>query len=264
MNRILLLLLTAALPACIAKGTYVPGEEEIIPPPEGMTLLQAKVNGLSGLCYNKDKTGFYAVSDKDGVYTIDLAGTTATRVVKSSKDLEAVTIDFSTGKVYVAEERERKIYLVSGNSLQEFMTVTMPYVNANDGLESLACDQRGNLWIGNQQNPKEAVQYAIATQSEIVRYTSEYFTYYKHLSDFSYDTRDNSMWIVDSNVQRVYHCRMTGQNPFWPYEYQSVAFMGADAKPEALLVDSALGYMWVGDDVSGKIYKVPIATTPIP
>ena len=145
--------------------------------------------------------------------------------------------------------RVNKIYkLTSANTttLTEIVAIKISGAIANKGLEGVAYGA-DTLYITNQTSPAILIKYALKTGVEI-RIPIHFATF---LSDICYDGTDHSLWILDSKRKRVTHCSVDGEE----IASQSVDMI---KKPEALLVDSTKGGMWIGCDGTGKLYKITL------
>ena len=72
------------------------------------------LEGLSSICLNEKRDGFYIAQDRGLLYEAGLDGTVKGTVpFKSSHDWEGVTVNPDDGTIYLCEEREWAIYKVN-------------------------------------------------------------------------------------------------------------------------------------------------------
>jgi len=238
-------LLAFVIQGCTNGVPYNPEEE----PNETAeyTAYTTSVSELSGICFTVGNTSLMAVSDKGRIYEIALDGKTIRQLPYSiTSDFEGITMNHSTGEIFVADETAMAIYKVAANetSLTEIVKINIPNAISNKGIEGVTYHD-GVFYITNQTEPTRLFTYVQSTQS--LTYVD--ITFAQYLSDVCYDTSDNTLWIADSNSKKVFHCNLNGTL----INSQSVSFI---AKAEAIAVDRSKGYMWLGCDSSGKLYKV--------
>ncbi len=219
-------------------------------PANNYTVYATEVYGLSGLCFGKDKSTLFAVSDKYGIYELNTNGSTKRKLPYSgSNDFEAITINPATGTIYLADEFEMNLLQLSADetTVSTVTHITVPGAISNKGIEGLAFG-RDTLYAVNQQSPTILIKYSLAAHAETGRITLSFAQY---LSDIFFDESDQSLWICDSYQQKIFHCNLNGD----VIASQSVEFV---AKPEALAVDRAANIAWVGCDQTGKLYRIKL------
>lgn len=248
---------------CDNSGGWVPPPES--EPEPGAAVLQTEVTGLSGICYNASKDGLWAVSDKIGVFELNMDGTTRNRPVAytpgTGKDFEGVACVYASGEVFLVEERERGLYRLDGGTVQPLAVIANTGSDTNKGLEGIAADQNGSLYIANQENPWVILKYSLPENRETAR-TASLKSYFSFISDLCCDP-DGTLWVADSKQKTIFHCTLSVQGTtltVTPFESQSVSQID---KAEALLVDKSKNTMWVGDDTTGKIHRIIINMQPI-
>lgn len=210
------------------------------------------VSELSGICFNAARDGFFAVSDRGGLYEIDLDGTTVRQLLSSGNDLEAVALSGDGAVIYAVDESTGEIISLSGKDYgtrSTVATVTIPGGGKkNRGPEGMTF-QDGTLIIANQAEPAKIVDFSLAGKKIERERTVTFATY---LSDLCYDGSDGTLWILDSKSKAVYHCT------------QDLSLLGTYkipfvAQAEALEVDHARNCLWIGCDTTAKLYKVSFA-----
>lgn len=213
---------------------------------------QTGVTELSGLCFNAVGSGFYAVSDRGGLYEINLEGGTVRELLSSGNDLEAVALDSKGSVIYAVDESTGEILTLSGDGYKTaglLATVSIPGGGKkNRGPEGMAFHD-GKLILANQAEPTVLVDFSIAEKKITAERTVTFATY---LSDICYDQTDDTLWILDSKGPAVYHCK------------QDLTLLGTYripfvAQAEGLEVDHRRSCLWIGCDTTAKLYKVSIA-----
>ena len=206
------------------------------------------LSGLSGLCMTPDSSLLYAVCDGGILYKLNLDGTTNSKVYEGTNDFEAVTVNPSTGDIYLADEGTMTVWHLNSGLLEKVVTISIPNAVSNKGLEGLTYGN-GNLYIANQASPTKIFVYNLTSKTITKEVT---ITFAGYLSDLCYDQKDGSIWIMDSEKQSIYHCS-ADLNLLKTY---SVAFI---TKGEALSVDYNNKCYWVGSDANSSIWKIPFA-----
>ena len=212
----------------------------------------ANVGELSGLCFSKDKDFMWAVGDKGYLYklTFDLQ---ATQIWTHDADLEGVTIDPSTGNLYMAVE-PKTVYRLSSpytGSKTTVFTVTDAENMGNNGMEGITW-HKGNLYIGAQSS---ATLWEYTTSGTMLSKTllGNVAPGIDEVGDLYYDEQTDLLWVSDSNVFKIYVFKGDVSELLAVY---NIDFIG---NPEAILVDHAHNCVWVGDDTgstTSKIYKI--------
>jgi uncharacterized protein YjiK len=242
----LALLLALPLAGCVEDEVYVPDINE-------KGYLEYEVPGvpeLSGLSYNRDRTGFLAVSDHGTVHEIGFNGVQSRQFpYEQGNDFEGVTVNRLTGEIYVVDEARMTVFRLSaaGDAVTEVVKITVEGALNNRGLEGIAYG-RDTLYIVNQGSPTRLFKYCL-TSGTITHHDVTFATY---LSDICYDDTDNTLWIIDSNKHEITHCNLQGQALGQPWSIPYVA------QAEGLVVDREGGFFWVGCDTTSKLYKILI------
>ena len=233
-------------PGCTKHGPDVP--DPIIDHVTYSEISTSGLSGLSGLCMPSDSSFLYAVCDGGLLYKLNFDGSTISKIYEGSNDLEAVTVNPSTGDVYLADEGTMTVWHLNGGLLEKVVTITVPDAVANKGLEGLTYGN-GNLYIANQESPTKIFVYNIVSKTVTKDYT---ITFAGYLSDLCYDQKNGTIWIMDSQKQSIYHCD-ANLNLLKTY---SEAFI---TKGEALSVDYKDKCYWVGSDANSSFWKIPFA-----
>lgn len=226
-------------------------ENEASPAEEVYTVFQTPVTGLSGLCFTADKSGFYAVSDKTGIYELNTDGTLRRKLnYGGSNDFEAISLHPVSRSLYLADESQMNVIKLSPDETGfiPVVQISIPGGIANKGLEGLSCGT-DTLYITNQESPALLIKYVLSTGNEASRTRLDFASY---LSDIFFDSSDQTIWICDSQEQALYHCTLSGAL----IASQDIPFI---QKAEALVIDRAAGFAWIGCDASGKLYKIKLS-----
>lgn len=104
-------------------------------------------------------------------------------------------------------------------------------------------------YIGNQGSPTRILKYNIRTSGTAGWFDINFVS--KYISDLCFDPVDNTMWIVDSKGPAFYHCSLDGQL----IATYNIPFV---KQAEAIAVDHAAGIVWIGCDVTSKLYEIVI------
>ncbi len=243
-NKIFFLALPVLLLSCSKSGNDGPVPEKEYE--EFSTL----VPGFSGLCFSADKISFYAVSDNSGIYELSKDGTIKRKFpYNGTNDFEAITINHSSGKLYLADESLMNIYLLSADeqSLNLVSHIDVPGGVSNKGIEGLSYGA-DTLYIANQESPTLLIKYSLSSQSESSRRQVN-FAYY--LSDVFFDNTDNTLWFCDSQQKMIFHCTLNGD----VIASQEINYV---QKAEAIVVDRPTNTAWIGCDQTSKLYKIKL------
>ncbi len=215
---------------------------------EDFVFVETQISGFSGLCMGNDKETFYAVSDKFGIYEINRSGNTIKKFPYSgNNDWEAITKNPENGDIYLADERQMTIYKLSvdKNSVSKITNIEISGGKPNKGLEGIAFGN-DTLYIVNQESPTLLIKYSLITKIETSRKKLSFASY---LSDIFFDNTDQTLWIVDSKQQNIFHCDLSGNL----LSTQSIKFI---PKPEAIYIESSIKTAWIGCDETGRLYRV--------
>ncbi len=206
------------------------------------------LTGLSGLSLAPDGNCLYAVCDNGNLYKIDFEGKVIETVYKGNNDFEAVDVQPGTNMIFLGDEGEMAVWKLDQGSLVKITDVVVENAVTNKGIEGVACDGNNCIYIANQESPTEIMKYDLKSNMFINTYP---IAFAKFLSDLCFDTLDNTLWIVDSKAQKIYHC----DSKCNLNETFSIPFV---AKAEAIVVDHTNNVIWLGCDQTSLLYKVKI------
>lgn len=246
---IVFLMVLVSVSSCFLDNEIDKGPQQEISS-EAYKVYNTLISGFSGL-YFFQKTGtLLAVSDKTGIFEIDKAGVIIRKLPYSgSNDFEGITINNLTGDIYLADEGLMVIYQLSRDemSVSKVTNVSIPGAIFNRGVEGLSFGN-DTLYIVNQESPTLLIKYHLKSKKEISRHKMEFAVY---LSDIFYDGIDSTLWICDSKQKRIFHADLNGNL----IGTQLIDYVN---KAEAIFVDRQEGFVWVGCDETGNLYKIKL------
>lgn len=221
----------------------------IIPVEKDYEDFSTSITGLSGLCFSKDSSTLMAVSDKTGIYEINFDGSTKRRLdYNGSNDFEAIAFNYKTGDYYIADETNMTVSVINNDMTLSLITkVIVDGGISNKGIEGLTYGE-DTLYITNQEAPTALIKFDLKSKKEATRKTLSFAGY---LSDICYDRTDKTLWICDSMQKKLYHCTLNGDL----IAKQDINFVD---KAEALAVDRKKNIVWIGCDLTSKLYKVKL------
>ena len=220
----------------------IPAEAEI-------ETITTTVPEVSGLCPSPDGHGFLAASDEKGVYSVTWSGKTATFYTESSMDCEGVTLDPQTGDVYYIVEGTQEVRRLAAPNYAKSERICrfrdIGY-RTNRGLEGITWYKDGMLLIGNQRKPVQLICYSL-TDGIVWR---KDLTGVSEIADLCYDPVRDVLWIADSELRTLNRCTPEGEvQGSWPIPFID--------NGEGLWIDHENSCIWVGDDTTSRIYKIP-------
>lgn len=209
---------------------------------------ETEVPELSSICLKPSSDGFFAVGDEGEVFELDLHGRTVSRLREGDgHDWEGV--DCRGDDIFLMEESESALYRLSGGNLSEVAKIRIPDGGVSGkGPEGLMIV--GDIaYIGNQASPTRIVKYSLE-ESKTCGYFDIGFVK-KYISDLCFDPVDNTMWLVDSKGPAFHHCSLDGK---------LIATYNIDfvEQAEAIAIDHGSGTVWIGCDVTSKLYEIKV------
>lgn len=217
--------------------------------PGRRTVFNVDVEELSGLCLNKDKTAFLSCGDQGVVKMISFTGE-VTDFWEHDADMEGITIDPSTGNIYIAVEGEQKVYRLTDPETDDYSTIF--YVDeavnedyGNGGLEGIEYYKDNIIFIGSQTDAnlwQYRLNGTMISKVSLSGFASE-------VAGLCYDPVDDVLWIVDSNNAELYVATVDGKLK------KAYSLKGVE-NAESVCIDRERGYVWVGSDESSpKLYR---------
>jgi len=160
----------------------------------------------SGLAYNRATGALMVVSDAlPDIFEIGLDGALRRTIPAAGADLEGVAVSPTGDSLYVVEERLQQVVRVSaaGERLESF-PVRVATLD-NSGLEGIAIDARGRLWVANEKDTRLLLEFT-GTQ-EVSRIE---ITCVDDLSGICCDPADQSLWIISDESRKIIKISRTG------------------------------------------------------
>jgi uncharacterized protein YjiK len=141
------------------------------------------------------------------------------------------------------------LYLLSKDeqSISEITKIIVDGGISNKGIEGLTYGN-DTLYAVNQESPTLLIKYSLKSKKEVSRIQVSFAGY---LSDICFDSSDNTLWICDSQLKKIYHCSLNMQ----VLGSQSIDFI---AKAEALVINRTAKIAWIGCDQTGNLYRVKL------
>lgn len=209
---------------------------------------------LSGLCLSKDKDFLWGVGDNGNLYKIGFDGSFENHWYEKS-DLEGITLDSSTGNLYLAAEPYRvfKMTPPDYNGKETVVQVEEAARLRNDGIEGITW-YKGTLYLG-AQTKATLWQYSVDGQKlQDTRSLRDIAPTLSEIADLCYDPEGDFLWVMDSNKRSR---EVPDMKPFTLYLFDGAATRllatydlsaFANENPESVCVDRAHGCIWVADD----------------
>ncbi len=217
---------------------------------DNVSVSDVDVEELSGLCFNKDATKLLSCGDQGVVKSISFTGEVEDILVQNA-DMEGLTLDPSTGDLYLAIEGRQEIYRMAapGYSLAESVFPVKEAVEnnyRNGGLEAVEYYKEDILFVGSQT---EANLWQYRFDGTMISKIS-LSSFASEIAGLCYDPVADHLWVTDSNRCAIYLCRTDG-TLLATYEVPYIENL------ESICVDRQRNCVWVGsDEESPKLYKL--------
>jgi chitinase len=248
-----------------APGKYERPDEYVPPTPKELPVmgshttykLQAggkQVEELSGLCLSKDGDFLWGVHDKGTLYRINFDGSFVQQWYHDA-DMEGITLDPSTGDLYIAlESSSKSAYKLPApgyNSYSSLFAVEGVDSMGNSGIEGIAW-HKGNLYFGSQTGAR-LFEYTLDGTQLSKKSLRDVTSTISEVGDLCYDPVSDYLWVLDSNSNKDKPQYL----PFTLYLFDGDATkllatysVGgfANWNPEAVCVDHAHNCIWIADD----------------
>lgn len=244
MSRIVFsfLLLAALMSSC--------AEPENLPLMKGYQVFDVDVEEISGLCLNADRSALISCGDQGVVKYVSFEGETSDILV-CSEDMEGVTIDPSTGDLYLAIEGSQEVARLAAPGYDEYETVfqvreAVDNNYRNGGLEGVEYYKDDILFVGSQT---EANLWQYRTDGSLVSKIS-LSAFATEIAGLCYEREEDLLWVTDSRQAKIFLCRTDG-TLMAEYEVPFVENL------ESICVDRERGCIWVAsDEDSPKLYRL--------
>ena len=248
-----------------APGKYERPDEYVPPTPAQIPVMGSHVTyklqsggkmveELSGLCLSKDGTFLWGVHDKGTLYKINFDGTFEQHWYHEA-DMEGITMDPSTGDLYIGlESSSKSAYKVPApgyNSYSSLFAVEGVGNMGNSGVEGITW-HKGNLYFGTQTGA-QLFEYTLDGKLLSKKSLRDVTSTISEVGDLCYDPVSDYLWVLDSNSNKDKPQYL----PYTLYLFDGDATkllatysLGdfANWNPEAVFVDRARGCVWIGED----------------
>ena len=200
----------------------------------------------SGLSYSSDRESLYTVSDRGMLYEISLTGKTLRELSYTGDDFEGITIDSSSGNIFICEEGNGKLVKLNSSGVKQtsYSILNNP---GNTGLEGLA------------YNKSLDVFYMLKEKSEglLIKYSVNSNTKTEIKLDFAYDysgifynSVSNKLWIVSDESKTLTQCTLGGVK----IKSYKLPISGV----EGIVVNDEETEAYVVSDPNNKLYKLDL------
>jgi uncharacterized protein YjiK len=200
-----------------------------------------KIEEPSDISLSTDGKSFYIVSDKGSLYKTDLEGKTITKSNLVGTDFEAVFA--KDNKVYVVDERYRKIYTLNENTLTQESAKTIPYSGARNSAYEGICWNKAKKRFVLAIEKSPVMLYELDENLNVVNEID-----FKSITDISSITyADGFLWILSEED----HCLVKADaNTYQPIKKYNINIVGA----EGVVFDNNK-QLYITSDGMGLIYK---------
>ncbi len=214
------------------------------------SVVEVDVKELSGLCFNNDASELLACGDKGVIKTVSFDGV-AEEFWVSPSDMEGITMDPSTGDIYLAIEGKQEIHLLSAPEYSS-QTVAFAVKEAvegrydNSGLEAVEYYKDGILFVGSQKGAnlwQYKLDGTMVSKISLSSFASE-------IAGLCYDPQSGRLWVTDSKKAKIFVCSPDG-NLLATYD---ISFID---NAESICVDRRNDCVWVASDEDDtKLYRI--------
>ncbi|MBO5814959.1 MAG: SdiA-regulated domain-containing protein [Bacteroidales bacterium] len=214
------------------------------------TIYEVEIGELSGICFNKERTGFLACGDKGIIKSISFDGK-ATDLWKNPSDMEGISLDPSNGDIYLAIEGKQEVHRISAPEYneQKVLFAIQEAVDGqykNSGLEAIEYYKKDMVFVGSQ---KQANLWKCKVNGKVISKVS-LSEFAAEIAGLCYDPEAEWLWISDSKNAQIYICNTEGKL----LATYDIPFID---NAESICVDRAAGYVWVGSDEDAtKLYRI--------
>ncbi len=207
---------------------------------------------LSGLCFSSDGSFMWGVGDGGTLYKIGFDMSVSTQYYADT-DMEGVTIDPSSGDLYICTEPQKvkKVPSPGYNSISTLFLVEEAADYGNSGLEGITYYKDGVIYTGAQTGAT-LWAYRLDGTKLWKKQLGTIAPGIMEVGDLYYDAATDLLWVSDSEAFKlfVFDGAVTKLKAVY-----DISFIG---NPESVLVDHVRSCVWVGDDrgSSSRIYKI--------
>lgn len=217
---------------------------------KGYQVFDVDVEEISGLCLNADKSALISCGDQGVVKQLSFEGE-ASDILVYPADMEGVTIDPSTGDLYLAIEGSQEVARLAAPAYDTYESLfkvqeAIDSNYRNGGLEGVEYYKHDILFVGSQVN---ANLWQYRTDGTIVSKIS-FAAFATEIAGLCYEPEEDLLWVTDSRQAKIFLCRTDG-TLLATYEVPFVDNL------ESICVDRERGCVWVAsDEDSPKLYRL--------
>ena len=207
------------------------------------------VDEISGLCMTADRSALLSCGDKGIVKKISFEGE-VTDVWTNASDMEGITVDPSTGHIYIAIERAQNICMLEAPDYKDHSIIFAVQEAVddrywNDGLEGVEYYKDDILFVGSQRNAYLWQYRYDGTMLSKISLTD----FAQEIADICYDPVADWLWIVDSVAFKIFICTVDGEL-LATYDVSDIE------NAESICIDRERNCVWVGSDEDNpKLYR---------
>lgn len=213
------------------------------------TVMDMNIEEFSGLCMSPDGSCLLACGDVGVVKKVSFEGEISD-VWANPGDTEGITIDPSTGHIYLAIERTQNVTRVDApdyDTHSVILTVQEAVEGRywNDGLEAVEYYKDDILFVGSQRN---ANLWQFKTDGTMLSKIS-LSSFAREIAGLCYDPVADWLWVVDSIAFKIFICTVDGEL-LATYDVSDIE------NAESICVDRERNCVWVGSDEDfPKLYR---------
>jgi len=206
----------------------------------------------SGLSFGQGSYLYTVDDNSNKIFKINTKGEIIEQLSFEGDDLEGITYNNITNRIYVVNEGQRKLIELdtNGNFLNNW-NFEVSGGSSNKGFEGLSIDVNNNVfYILNEASPGLLIKWDYASKSEISRIELDFA---KDYSGIFFDNNDNTLWIISDKSHKIFHTNTSGvvQESF-DLDYD---------KAEGIIVDSKSNTIYITRDYQSdiKLYEYKIS-----
>lgn len=247
-NSVLLSLLASLL--CMPGAGAQEINTDVAPVMGASVVYDVDLEEISGLCMNADRTALIACGDQGVVKEVSFTGQVRD-ILAYPKDMEGITLDPSTGNLYLAIEGRQEIGRLAAPAYDTYepMFKVQEAVDrgfGNGGLEGVEFYKDDVLFVGSQTDAllwKYKMDGTMLSKVSLSDFATE-------IAGLCYDPESDLLWVTDSNQAKIFLCTTDGE------------LLATYAVPyienlESICVDRERGCVWVAsDEDSPKLYRL--------
>lgn len=203
-----------------------------------------QIDEPSGLSFYKNGTLLSVDDNTNQIFNITKDGQALSTLTYIGDDLEGVTYNPISNKIYIVHEAERKLIELDSNAnkLNEW-SFNVPDGSDNNGFEGLSMDYENDIfYILNETSPGLLIVWDYKNETIIEEITLNFATDY---SGVFYDNSDKSLWFVSDKSKKIFHTNM---------KIEIIESFDIDyEKGEGIVVDSQSNTIYVARDYQSNV-----------